>query len=59
MYSPPSGKIKINRATKAIQEFMSECFIKNEYSTKGKCYQILQNGTVGFALIKMIKNFVD
>jgi hypothetical protein len=34
MYSPPSGKIKISRATKAIQEFMSECFIKNEYSTK-------------------------
>ena len=34
MYSPPSGKIKINRATKAIQEFMSECFIENKYSTK-------------------------
>jgi hypothetical protein len=34
MYSPPSGKIKISRATKAIEEFMSECFIKNEHSTK-------------------------
>ena len=31
---PPSGKIKISRATKAIEEFMSECFVKNEYSTK-------------------------
>ena len=34
MYSPPSGKIKTSRATKAIEEFMNECFIKNEYSTK-------------------------
>jgi hypothetical protein len=30
----PSGKIKTNRAIKAIEEFMSECFVKNEYSTK-------------------------
>ena len=34
MYSPPSGKIKISRATKAIEEFMSECFIENKHSTK-------------------------
>ena len=34
MYSPPSGKIKISRATKAIQEFMEECFVRNEYSTQ-------------------------
>ena len=34
MYSPPSGKIKISRATKAIEEFMSECFVKNEHTTK-------------------------
>ena len=34
MYSPPSGKIKISRATKAIEEFMSECFTNNEHSTK-------------------------
>ena len=34
MYSPPSGKIKTSRATKAIEEFMSECFIKNKHTTK-------------------------
>ena len=34
MYSPPSGKIKISRATKAIEEFMSECFVKSEHTTK-------------------------
>ena len=34
MYSPPSGKIKISRATKAIEEFMGECFIENKHSTK-------------------------
>jgi hypothetical protein len=34
MYSPPSGKIKTSRATKAIEEFMSECFIENKHTTK-------------------------
>tara|TARA_R100001443_G_scaffold109780_1_gene121308 strand:+ start:2508 stop:3455 length:948 start_codon:yes stop_codon:yes gene_type:complete len=34
MYSPPSGKIKISRATKALEEFMGECFTQNEYTTK-------------------------
>jgi len=34
MYSPPSGKIKTSRATKAIEEFMNECFIENKHTTK-------------------------
>ncbi len=34
MYSPPSGKIKMSRATKALEEFMGECFNQNEYTTK-------------------------
>ena len=34
MYEPPSGKIKIGRATKALNEFINECFIKSEYTTK-------------------------
>ena len=34
MYSPPSGKIKTSRATKAIEEFMSECFVENKHTTK-------------------------
>ena len=36
MYSPPSGKIKIGRATKAINEFINECFNGNEYSQQKK-----------------------
>ena len=34
MYSPPSGKIKISRATQAINGFIKECFNGNEYSQK-------------------------
>ena len=34
MYSPPSGKIKISRATQAINRFVKECFNGNEYSQK-------------------------
>ena len=34
MYSPPSGKIKMSRATQAISGFIKECFNGNEYSQK-------------------------
>ena len=34
MYSPPSGKIKIGRATQAINEFINECFNENKYNKK-------------------------
>ena len=34
MYSPPSGKIKISRATQAINGFIKECFNGSEYSQK-------------------------
>jgi hypothetical protein len=34
LYTPPSGKIKMKRATKALTEFINECFIKNKHTTK-------------------------
>ena len=34
MYSPPSGKIKMSRATNALESFISECFDGNNYSQK-------------------------
>ena len=34
MYSPPSGKIKIGRATQAINEFINECFNGNTHNKK-------------------------
>jgi hypothetical protein len=34
MYSPPSGKIKMSRATNALESFISECFEGNNYSQK-------------------------
>ena len=34
MYSPPSGKIKMSRATNALESFINECFDGNNYSKK-------------------------
>ena len=34
MYSPPSGKIKMSRATNALENFINECFDGNNYSQK-------------------------
>jgi len=33
-FSPPSGKIKIGRATKALNEFIETCFVDNTYTKK-------------------------
>lgn len=34
MYTPPSGKIKMSRATNALESFIKECFDGNNYSQK-------------------------
>jgi hypothetical protein len=34
MYEPPSGKIKMSRATNAINSFIDECFESNHYTQK-------------------------
>ena len=33
-FKPPSGKIKLGRATKALNEFLDECFVGNSYTEK-------------------------
>ena len=33
-FAPPSGKIKISRATKAVNEFIEECFEGNKYTER-------------------------
>ena len=33
-FSPASGKVKLNRATRALDEFLEECFIENKYTEK-------------------------
>jgi len=34
IFKPPSGKIKLNKATKALNEFIEDVFDKNEYKEK-------------------------
>ena len=33
-FKPPSGKIKMGRAIKALNEFIESCFVGNTYSEK-------------------------
>ena len=41
-FVPASGKVKLSRATRALDEFLRECFVGNEYSEKEKEFEAFQ-----------------